>query len=127
MRDLESLADCRVLVERFYATATRDPLLGPVFAARLSRTWPEHLDTMSRFWATVLFAERLYQGRPLDRHQGLPLAQPHFTRWLTLWTESVDALFNGKRAEHAKQGAARMAVRMAASMSPPVTTTMQHQ
>ncbi|MDX2019665.1 MAG: group III truncated hemoglobin [Deltaproteobacteria bacterium] len=117
MRDLESIADCRALVERFYDAARRDPLLGPVFAARLSRVWPDHLETMTRFWGAVLFAQPLYHGSPIERHQGLPIEGAHFRRWLDLWTEAVDGLFSGARAEHAKRGAARMAERMAKSVS----------
>jgi hemoglobin len=123
MRDLETIEDCRALVERFYGVATRDPLLGPVFTARLARTWPEHLDTMTRFWGAILFAQPLYHGRPVARHEGLPLDAQHFARWLGLWTEAVDALFHGPRADHAKRGATRMAARIATTLSAPVTAT----
>jgi hemoglobin len=119
MHDIESLTDCRTLVERFYATAAQDPLLGPIFTARLSRSWPAHMETMTRFWGAVLFAQPLYHGRPLERHEGLPLEEAHFSRWLSLWTDAVDALFAGPRADHAKRGAARMAVRIAGALAAP--------
>jgi hemoglobin len=115
--DIETLDDCHDMVERFYSAARADPLLGPVFAARLARSWPEHMDLMTRFWGAILFARPLYHGRPLERHAGLPIDERHFARWLSLWTATVDARFEGPRAEHAKAAARRMAARLGPALA----------
>ena len=122
MPDIETPEDCAELVERFYANARNDVLLGPVFADRIQGHWPAHLATMGRFWATVLFQLPLYQGRPIDRHLGLPICESHFDRWLALWTAAVDARYAGPHAERAKEGARRMAARMLTTISALSTT-----
>jgi hemoglobin len=119
MKDIETLEDCRDLVEGFYAAARTDALLGPVFEARLARSWPEHLNVMTHFWSTILFARSLYHGNPLSRHVGLPLTAAHFSRWVELWRATVDARYEGPRATHAKDAASRMAGRMAPALRVP--------
>ena len=108
--DLASLSDCRTLVQTFYARVREDALLAPVFVARISDdAWPTHLERMAAFWATVLFAAPLYRGNPAESHRELPIARHHFDRWLTLWSDTIDALFAGPVATEAKQRAQRMA------------------
>lgn len=114
MQDIETRQDCRELVERFYDRVRRDPLLGPIFSARLDGRWPEHLAKMERFWTTVLLAEPLYAGRPLEAHLDLAIGAEHFQRWLALWTATLDERFRGPRVEHAKRAGPGIAERMRA-------------
>ncbi|HVZ33214.1 MAG TPA: group III truncated hemoglobin [Polyangiaceae bacterium] len=108
---LSSLADCRSLVDAFYARVREDPLLGPVFASRIEDgCWPAHLERMASFWYTVLFGAPLYHGNPRAKHRDLPIAWEHFEHWLGLWSSTVDELFVGERAEEAKARARRMAL-----------------
>lgn len=111
MDDIETHEDCRKLVEAFYARARLDTLLGPVFESRVAGRWDEHLARMTRFWVTVLFAVPLYEGRPLERHAGLPIGPLHFSRWVALWCEEVEQRFSGQRAELAKRAAHKMSIR----------------
>jgi hemoglobin len=111
MPDLETLDDARTLVHRFYDRVRHDALLAPVFAARV-RDWDSHLERMTLFWGAVLFARPLYHGRPTERHAGLPIGPAHYERWLTLWRDTVDEAFTGPRADHAKRGADKMAVKL---------------
>ena len=45
-------------------------------------------------------------------HQQTPLATEHFVRWLTLWNSTIDQIYQGPVAEHAKTQAARIATAM---------------
>jgi hemoglobin len=79
----------RKVVDDFYLTARRDPLLGPVFEGRVA-DWPAHLETMYGFWATVLRGEHRYAGNPFEKHQAVPeLSGDHFARWLKLFSETL--------------------------------------
>lgn len=110
MPDLETSQDIQRVVHRFYASVRDDADLGPLFAARLrDDDWPAHLDTMTRFWSSIVFSLPLYHGNPLVAHRGLPLARDHFTRWLGLWRTAVAEEFEGPRADDIVARATRIA------------------
>jgi hemoglobin len=83
------------LIDRFYAAVRRDAVLAPVFEAAIADDeWPEHLDTMCRFWSSVMLTSGRYSGNPVAVHravQGLEL--PMFARWLALFEATVHGLF----------------------------------
>lgn len=94
MRDLTSMEDITVLVRRFYDAVRGDPTLGPIFDVRIS-DWDEHLDTMRRFWSSIVLGMPLYHGNPVAAHMGLAIGDAHFARWLELWRDVVTASFTG--------------------------------
>ncbi|KAK0352021.1 hypothetical protein LTR94_022524 [Friedmanniomyces endolithicus] len=77
------------LVETFYARVRHDPLIGPIFTARVEN-WSEHLNQMKRFWASVILANGAYQGRPMPKHTPLPIDARHFDRWLEIFCEVAE-------------------------------------
>ncbi len=78
------------LVERFYAKARYDPLLGPIFSDAIGADWDSHLATMKAFWCTVMMGSRTYKGNPMTEHLRLPRLGPqHFDRWLELWRQTA--------------------------------------
>jgi hemoglobin len=79
------------LVRTFYARARQDPLLGPVFAARIT-DWEPHLRTIIDFWSGSLLKTGRYRGNPLALHVDLPIGDEHFTRWIALFTETAEEL-----------------------------------
>ncbi len=82
----------RQLVETFYGRVRLDPMIGPVFEAAID-DWPHHFDLLTRFWASVLRAERRYEGRPMPAHLKLGLTPPMFERWLEHWGAVTGELF----------------------------------
>ncbi|TXK32819.1 group III truncated hemoglobin [Pontibacter qinzhouensis] len=108
-KDILSLADIKQLVDTFYTRVRQDELLGPVFEEKIGSNWEKHLETMYRFWQTVLLDERTYQGSPGAKHITLPVGEEHFERWLGIFDKTVDELFTGEKAAEAKWRAARMA------------------
>lgn len=50
------------LVHRFYDKVRVDPLLGPIFDARIA-DWGPHLDRMVAFWSSVALMTGRYHGR----------------------------------------------------------------
>lgn len=109
MRDIQDKADIKIFVDAFYEKVHIDPLIGPVFAAKIPNNyWPSHLERMYSFWHTILFGVSDYRGNPFAKHAQLPIQTPHFNRWLSLLTETVDALFIGKKATEVKIRAAKI-------------------
>lgn len=95
------MADIRKLVDVFYERVRKDDMLGPVFNERV-HSWPTHLETMYRFWQTLLLHEQSYKGAPFPKHADLPIGSHHFDRWITLFHETVDENFHGPVAQDAK-------------------------
>ena len=109
MKDIEKLEDVKELVDAFYGKVREDEFIGPIFNDIIQDRWPEHLDKMYRFWQTVLLEEHTYSGRPFVPHLHMPIEKEHFTKWLELFFETVDALYVGQKAELAKWQGNRMA------------------
>ncbi|HEV7183851.1 MAG TPA: group III truncated hemoglobin [Leifsonia sp.] len=111
--DLADRDDVQLLVEEFYRSAFRDPLIGPIFTDIARMDLVHHLPIMCDFWETVLFQAGLYRRNALQLHLALntkiPLQEEHFARWLQLWTATVNAHFAGEKAELAKTQAKRIA------------------
>ncbi|RNI23407.1 group III truncated hemoglobin [Rufibacter latericius] len=107
--DLQTEADIKVLVDTFYDHVNQDELLAPVFNEFAKVEWEHHLPKMYAFWSTVLFGSVAYKGQPFPKHLAMPIDRPHFTRWIALFTQTVDELFEGSMAEQAKQKAASIA------------------
>ena len=76
------------LVHRFYDKVRADPLLGPIFAARIA-DWGPHLARMVDFWSSVALMTGRYHGTPVLKHVGLPIGAAHFARWLELFRETA--------------------------------------
>jgi hemoglobin len=115
-RDIASRADIERLVDDFYGRVRGDELLGPIFNDVARTDWDRHLPKMYDFWEGVLFGVAGFRGNPLAVHRELasrvPLGDREFGRWLGLFHESVDTLFNGPCADGAKTRAIRIAAVM---------------
>lgn len=107
--DIKTLDDIKSLVDTFYTKVRKDNFIGPIFNQKIGNQWPAHLERMYRFWQTILLEEHTYSGSPFPPHKHLPIEKEHFGRWMELFTETVDCLFEGKIAEEAKLRAQNMA------------------
>jgi len=96
------------LVRGFYARVQDDPLLGPVFAARI-RDWEPHLQRMCAFWSSVALMSGRYHGQPMRAHAPLPIDAAHFDRWLALFEDTARELCPPVAAAHFIERARRIA------------------
>ncbi|HVY13767.1 MAG TPA: group III truncated hemoglobin [Rhodopila sp.] len=93
-----------VLIDTFYGRVRRHPALGPVFNAAIAEDeWPDHLETMRRFWSSVMLASGRYSGNPVAVHRAVAgLERPLFADWLALFAATAADLFDpGPAAEFA--------------------------
>lgn len=111
--DINDRADCERLVRAFYGRALTDPVIGFIFTDVARLDVEAHVPRIASFWETVLLGARTYAGGAFRPHaelnQRVRLRAGHFQRWLALWEETVDELFEGERAELAKAHARRVA------------------
>ncbi|GGB28140.1 MULTISPECIES: group III truncated hemoglobin [Rhodobacterales] len=98
----------RELVHAFYGKVRKDPVLGPIFAARID-DWPPHLERMTAFWSSVALMTGRYHGAPVPKHVGLPIDWGHFERWLTIFRETAKEICTPAGASHVIERAERIA------------------
>lgn len=117
MNDLSNKDDIKVLIDLFYQRAKNDELIGPIFSKHVkSNEWPTHLERMYDFWNSAVFMSREYIGNPFAKHIPLNLEERHFTRWLSLFSQTVDENFMGDNAEDVKNRAMKMGVMFQAKL-----------
>lgn len=113
MTDIQNSEDIKLLVDSFYKKVIQDEQIGKFFTQVVSLDFDAHMPTMYAFWGNVLFASGNYKGNPMIKHMALSqkemLHPAHFQQWLLLWTETIDQLFAGNKAEEAKLKANQIA------------------
>jgi hemoglobin len=111
--DIETRDDCERLVRAFYGRALKDPVIGWLFTDVARLDLEAHVPRIASFWETILLGARSYGGGAFAPHAALNaragLRAGHFERWLWLWQQTVDELYEGERTELAKAHAARVA------------------
>ncbi len=113
MKDIVNREDIEQLINEFYQRVRSDGMIGFIFNDIVTINWDKHLPIMCDFWDNVLFFSGKYTGNPMDLHKNLhnirPIDSKYFTRWVQLFTETVDMLYTGEKAELAKQKAKSIA------------------
>lgn len=116
-KDLIDTADIRLLVDSFYEKVKKDKVIGFIFNEIANVDWDHHLPIMYSFWEMVLFGSGSYKGDPMTKHIQLNklvnLEQVHFNQWIKIFTETVDQLFAGEKANEVKNRASHIANLMA--------------
>lgn len=113
--DIETAADCERLVRAFYGKAMVDEEIGWIFTDVAQLDLEEHIPVIASFWATNLLGTKSYRGGAFGVHGRLHqkaeggLRKEYFERWLVLWCQTVDELFDGPLAAAAKVHALRVA------------------
>ena len=114
LKPIETRADLVFLVDTFYARIRKHETLGPVFNGKID-DWESHLKKVADFWETTFFLGKSYLGNPMRKHLELDaeldhsIEQAHFGHWLELWFDTIDAYFEGEKANLAKERARNMA------------------
>lgn len=108
-KDIDNRTDIELLVNVFYAKIIADKQLGYIFQDIAKVNWESHLPVMYNFWENIILFTGNYEGNPMNLHQNLhqiaPLNETHFEQWNQLFITTVDELFEGRKADLAKQRA----------------------
>jgi len=113
LTDITGREDLMKLVDAFYGKVRADKTLGHIFDEVARVHWETHLPKLYDFWDTVLFRAGTFRGNPLAAHASLldraDMSWPVFQRWLELFRETVNELFQGENAGHILRCAEDMA------------------
>ena len=108
-KDIRNRIDIELFVNNFYDRVKTDPVIGYIFTEIAKVNWERHLPVMYNFWENALFYSGTYKGNPLELHKHLhrvmPLEPRHFDQWIRIFNETIDELFNGPKADLAKERA----------------------
>jgi len=114
--DIENRDHIEQLMRTFYAKAIPDPIIGHYFTRVIEMDLETHLPVIIDFWETVLFGVAKYKSNAIAVHQHLhdksAFEDKHFEQWVQLFQSTVDELFEGDKAELAKQRALSIATVM---------------
>ena len=112
--DIQNREDVFLLVSSFYTKVRANKKIGHFFNETI-KDWPSHLEKLTDFWETNLFMVSKFRGNPMRAHKEVDenfdhsIEQKHFGEWLTMWYQTIDELFEGERANIAKNRARNMA------------------
>lgn len=114
--DIQNRSHIQLLVDSFYKKVRSDNEIAYLFNDVARVDWEHHLPRMYDFWENIVFQTGGFTGNPMIAHlqlnQKSPLSAAHFERWLKLFMETVDELFEGDKAELIKQRAHSIATMM---------------
>ena len=116
MHDIDNREDILHLMESFYEKALKDGVIGYFFTEVAPLNMEIHMPLIVDFWETVLFDKAIYKSNVLQVHQHIhklsAFRAEHFTRWVSLFAQTVNELYSGEKAEMAKQRAESIATIM---------------
>ena len=95
-------------VRLFYQRIQTEPVLGPIFAAKVS-DWEYHIAKLCAFWSSVALMTGRYHGQPMRMHMDLPVGRAHFDRWLELFEMTAVEICPPVAAAHLVERARRIA------------------
>jgi len=114
--DIRDRADIETLINAFYDKVKRDDVIGFFFTEVVHVQWGRHLPVMYTFWENIVFHTGRYEGNPMVQHQHIhqksAMTAAHFQRWILLFTQAVEELFEGEKAEIILQRATSIATVM---------------
>ena len=115
-RDIENRADLERLLEVFYKKVFKDDLISHFFIEVVPLNLETHIPVIADFWESVLLDGRGYRKNVMEIHLNISekskINKEHFERWVKIFSETVDDLFEGAKASLAKQRAASIATMM---------------
>lgn len=110
--------DLMRLVKTFYASASADPVLGPVFA-RAIPDWESHYQIVQNFWSRSFLGTSRYSGMPFAAHIPLGLRPEHFARWVALFKQTAERVLEPVAAARAIAKVEHMSTCFQAGLFPP--------
>lgn len=127
-QDIKHPADVELFVRTFYEKALEDQEIGFIFKDIAQIDLEEHLPKLFQFWEHMLLGGNGYKTNLLKVHLDLneksPLLPKHFERWLYLFNSTIDQLFEGIKAQQAKNKALSIATVMQIKLDRPNTSLM---
>ena len=120
-KDIEERADLEAMLESFYQKVFKDDLISHFFLEVVPLNLETHLPVITDFWESVLLDGRGYRKNVMEIHLNISqksrIQKEHLDRWVKIFSETVDEMFEGPKATLAKQRATSIATMMHIKLS----------
>lgn len=120
-KEIENREDIVLLVHTFYDKIRADKEIGFYFNEMIT-DWDAHLEKLTDFWESNIFATRKYNGNPLEAHNKVDehfegkITSNEFGIWLNYWFATLDELYEGENVVILKRRARKMGTFLFLSM-----------
>lgn len=122
VKDIETRQDIELFIRSFYETVKQDETIGVIFTEVVKMDWEHHVPLITDFWETILLDNPVYKKNAMEVHYHLnqifPLKKIHFDAWITVFNNTLDAMYAGPVTTLAKTRAAGIAAVMQHKMNP---------
>lgn len=129
MRDVETRGDLELVLAAFYKQVFADDLIAHFFTEVVPLNLETHLPVITDFWEAVVLGTHAYRKNVMEVHQYIhakaTIEKKHLDRWVLLFTQTVEAHFDGPNATLMKQRAASIATLMQLKLSGHTLTKLQ--
>jgi hemoglobin len=115
-KDIENRDDLKKMLEAFYKKVFKDDLISHFFLEVVPLNLETHIPVITDFWESVLLDGRGYRKNVMEIHLNISeksrIEKAHLDRWVKIFSETVDEMFEGAKASLAKQRAVSIATMM---------------
>jgi len=120
--DISSREDIYLIISEFYKKLLSDDLMLPFFEEIIAENSLEnHLEIITDFWQDIVFDSSICKNntmqKHLDKNAFVKFERVHFTRWISYFFETIDALFTGVNTDKIKARATSIATVMQLKMN----------
>lgn len=120
--DISSREDIYLIISEFYKKLLSDDLMLPFFEEIIAENSLEHhLEIITDFWQDIVFDSSIYKNNTMQKHLDknvfVKFERVHFTRWISYFFETIDALFTGLNTDKIKARATSIATVMQLKMN----------
>jgi hemoglobin len=96
VKDITNRQDIEILIRHFYDNLLTHEEIRPAFAGL---DFEKHIPQIVHFWSFVLLDEEGYRTNVFDKHRNLPIKPQNFDLWLQVFTDTVNSLYKGEKAD----------------------------
>lgn len=116
-KDISNREDLYLIVQSFYEKLFSDADMEIFFNEfKEPEALKKHLLVLVDFWDGILFYTGAYKKNAiqphLEKNKKVPFESKHFKKWILLFSNSIDELFQGEVSEMAKSRAQSIATVM---------------
>jgi hemoglobin len=109
MPDIQNLEDIKLFSDIFYQKLLADERIKHYF---VTLDLLHHMPRIYGFWNMILFGDTTYKTNMMEAHISLNLKKEDFPIWLRHFESSINANFEGEKAEEAISRANAIAMTM---------------